>query len=287
MTAPLDWTRDGTDWPNREASRFVAASGLRWHVQLMGEGPVCLLLHGTGSATHSWRDLAPLLATRFTVLSLDLPGHGFTEPLPARRLSLPGMAAAIGELLAHLELRPALAVGHSAGAALLARMALDGLIDTPSIVRFNGALRGFRGPAQLFFAPLAKMLVLNPLAPRLFAASATPASVDRMLRHTGSALDRQGVALYTRLLRNPGHVAGALGMMAGWDLADLERDIPRLAARLLLVAGSDDRAVPPDDAFAVKERVPGAEVVFRRKCGHLLHEEQPQAAAEIVFAAVA
>ncbi|NBQ74895.1 MAG: alpha/beta hydrolase, partial [Acetobacteraceae bacterium] len=56
------WEKDGRDWPNRTASRFVEAGGLNWHVQLMGQGPCLLLLHGTAAATHSWRDLAPLLA---------------------------------------------------------------------------------------------------------------------------------------------------------------------------------------------------------------------------------
>ena len=60
-----NWERDGRDWPNREASRFVHAAGLRWHVQVMGSGPVVLLLHGTGAATHSWRDLMPKLAERW------------------------------------------------------------------------------------------------------------------------------------------------------------------------------------------------------------------------------
>ncbi|MDU3043759.1 MAG: alpha/beta hydrolase, partial [Bradyrhizobium sp.] len=62
MSDKPNWSVDGKDWPNRAASRFVDAAGLRWHVQMMGEGPVALLAHGTGAATHSWRDLAPLLA---------------------------------------------------------------------------------------------------------------------------------------------------------------------------------------------------------------------------------
>ena len=88
-----DWAVDGADWPNREASRFVAAGGYRWHVQHMGQGPVCLLLHGTGAATHSWRDVMPALATRFTVISCDLPGHGFTHANFGQRVTLPAMAA--------------------------------------------------------------------------------------------------------------------------------------------------------------------------------------------------
>ena len=67
----------------------VAAGGLRWHVQVAGDGPVLLLLHGTGAATHSWRDLLPLLAERFTVVAPDLPGHGRSDgPVPETYVSL-------------------------------------------------------------------------------------------------------------------------------------------------------------------------------------------------------
>ena len=124
----LVWSRDGADWPNRDASNFVEAAGIRWHVQQMGEGPSLLLIHGTGAATHSWRGLLPLLAQHFSVIAPDLPGHGFTQSPPSHRLSLPGMAADLGALLRKLEVRPEIAVGHSAGAAILARMCLAGRI---------------------------------------------------------------------------------------------------------------------------------------------------------------
>jgi magnesium chelatase accessory protein len=124
----LDFARDGADWPNREASRFVEAGGLNWHVQVMGQGPDLLLLHGTGGATHSWRDLAPLLAQHFRVVAPDLPGHGFTMARRAPDLSLPGMAASIAALIGRLGLKPEVVVGHSAGAAILARLCLDSAI---------------------------------------------------------------------------------------------------------------------------------------------------------------
>ena len=57
MSRYPDWATDGRDWPNREASSIVREGGYEWHVQMMGSGPVCLLLHGTGAATHSWRTM--------------------------------------------------------------------------------------------------------------------------------------------------------------------------------------------------------------------------------------
>ena len=88
-------TRPGAGWPNRDASRTVRAAGLDWHVQVAGAGPVLLLAHGTGAATHSWRGMVPLLARHFTVVAPDLPGHGFTQAPANARMSLPGMAAAL------------------------------------------------------------------------------------------------------------------------------------------------------------------------------------------------
>jgi magnesium chelatase accessory protein len=102
-----------------------------------------------------------------------------------------------------------------------------------------------------------------------------------MIRDTGSSLDPQGVDFYTRLVRHPAHVAGALGMMADWDLKPLVRDLPRLRPPLLLVVGTKDRAIPPDDAIAVRERLPTAQIV-RLPGGHLVHEERPEEVAAII-----
>lgn len=279
----LIWGMDGRDWPHRDYSRFIEAGGLRWHVQRMGEGPILLLVHGTGAATHSWRDLAPLLARGFTVIAPDLPGHGFTDPMKPAALSLPGMAAALAALLRLFQIEPAIVVGHSAGAALLARFCLDRALAPRLLVSLNGALLPFEGMAGLLFPPMAKLVLLNPLAPRLFAWSADQAAVARILRGTGSRIDRRGVELYARLLGNAGHVSGALGMMANWDLAALDRDLARLMTPVVLVAAQGDKAVKPADAEKARAMLMTARVRYIGGLGHLAHEETPDKIAELIF----
>lgn len=283
MNRRLDWERDGRDWPNRHASRLVRAGGLRWHVQLLGAGPVVLLAHGTGAATHSWRELAPLLARHFSVVAPDLPGHGFTGAPAARRLSLPGMAEALAALLDALDVAPALAVGHSAGAAVLARMALDGAITPRALVSLNGALLPLPGLQGRVFPPMARLLAATPLVPRMFAWRASErAAVERLIRSTGSALDPAGTDYYARLVRSPGHVAATLAMMAHWDLRPLARDLPRLAVPLTLVVGGSDRTVPPAEARRVRALLPAARMVTLPGLGHLAHEEKPEAVAALI-----
>ncbi len=286
MVERLHWERDGRDWPNRAASRFLRVGNVHWHVQEFGQGPVLLLVHGTGASTHSWRALAPLLATHFRVIVPDLPGHGFTTIVANDRLSLPGMARSLDQLLRAIDVRPALAIGHSAGAAVLIRMALDGQIAPQALVSLNGALMPFAGLAGQLFPMMANVLFLNPLAPRLFAWSASDRSrVERLIRDTGSTLEREGVTLYQRLFRSVRHVGSALGMMASWDLKPLLRDLPRLRTPLILVVGSNDRAVPPATAEQVRGRLPSAEIITLPDLGHLAHEEQPQAVVDIVMTA--
>lgn len=274
--------RPPRDWPNREASRLVTAAGIRWHVQVMGSGPAVLLLHGTGAATHSWRALAPLLAQNFTVVAPDLPGHGFTGRLPGRA-SLPAMAAAVADLLRALDVAPALAIGHSAGAAILARMALDRSIAPAALVSLAGALLPLGGPVGRLFSPLAGLLALTPLVPRIFAWTASDdRAVERLIRETGSAIEPAGMALYARLLRDPGHVGGALAMMADWNLDALDRALPSLPVPLVLVVGSRDRTIPPEQAEAVRRRVPGSRIVRLSGAGHLVHEERPEQVAALI-----
>lgn len=281
----LDWQTDGGDWPNREASRFVRAAGLNWHVQIAGTGPDLLLLHGTGAATHSWGGVLPRLAQQYRVIAPDLPGHGFTDGVGPSGLSLTGMSTRLKGLIETLGAAPQLGVGHSAGAAILARMSLDRLADLSDIISLNGAFVPLFGAAGLVMPTLARVVANVPfLADVLAWRGAERTAVERLLASTGSHIAPQGIALYQRLFSSRQHVAAALGMMAQWDLPGLWRDLPGLDCRLHLVATSGDLTIPATQAYDVAARVgPHADVVMLRGLGHLAHEEAPDLLADRVL----
>ncbi len=285
MTDRLSWERHGPVWPMSEVSRFVEAGGLRWHVQTMGEGPVALLLHGTAASTHSWARIAPLLARRFTVVAPDLPGHAFTGASPREHLTLPGMAGAVAALLRAMDISPALVIGHSAGAAVMIELAATGRIAAPALVGINAALRPFDGVAGIVFAPLAKLLVLNPFAARIFAwRGSDRTAVQRLLAGTGSQVDAQSLDCYVRLFSTTSHVAGTLAMMANWDLSAMPQRIRSLPERLLLLTGTADLAVPSDQAFGIRDIARNVDVRILRGAGHLAHEESPEQVAQEILA---
>jgi magnesium chelatase accessory protein len=285
-----DWDQLRPDWPNSAASRFIVAEGLCWHVQTLdaagADAPLVLLIHGTGASTHSWAGLAVHLKGRFRIVMIDLPGHGFTERPGSAGLTLPGMAASLSGLCRTLGVEPDIVVGHSAGAAVLARMCLDGGINPRTLVSINGAFEPFRGGASGLFSSIARVLFLNPLTPRLFAWRARdPALVARLIRQTGSDIGADALKRYRTLFICPDHVAGALGMMANWDLRPLVRDLPRLAPRMLLIVCGRDAAIAPEVGFRVRDLLGerGAIVEYVRELGHLAHEERPEDVARMIL----
>lgn len=284
MTARLVWDRDGRDWPNRDASQFVHAAGFRWHVQRAGTGTPVLLLHGSGASTHSFEDLFPLLAQRFHVIAPDLPGQGFSEEPPAQAFSMAGMARATADLLRKLDVEPQLIIGHSAGAAVGVRMSLDHLAAPKAIIGINAALLPFEAAAAPIYSGLAKLLALNPFVPWAFASLARRgATVDRLIDETGSRISARGLEFYRLLAGMTSHVGATLRMMANWNLAGLQKELPKLETPLHLLIGSRDRTISPRRAYEVKKLVPHCEVISLQGLGHLAHEEEPALIADHIF----
>ncbi|HEX5644463.1 MAG TPA: alpha/beta fold hydrolase BchO [Erythrobacter sp.] len=286
MSRTMRWDSEGRDWPHRAHSRFIRAGGLTWHVQQMGDGPALLLLHGTGASTHSWHRVMPLLAQRFTVIAPDLPLHAFTggEPVSARA-SLPAMAHAVAALIEATGIRPAALVGHSAGAAIALQAVLQGAVGQQTrVIGFNPALMPFPGAAAQIFPGMAKMLLLNPLVPRVFAGVAKFAGDPaRFLeRSTGSRTDPVSLACYGKLFANHHHCRGALAMMAHWDLERFSRRLGDIASPVLLVHSRGDLAVPMDSVEAATARIPGTRLELMGDLGHLAHEEAPELAAGLI-----
>jgi magnesium chelatase accessory protein len=295
MGERLQWQREGRDWPHRESSRFVTAGGVQWHVQCMPyrnpksqstTGPDLLLIHGTGASTHSWRGLMQRLSRKFHVVAPDLPGHGFSGPPSGHNYSLTGMSKSLGALLKKLDVNPEIVVGHSAGAAILLQMCVDGYIKPRHIISLNGALLPLNGLPGEIFSPLAKLLSRSSLVPRFFAWRATdPIVLDRLLSSTGSSIDPHGAQLYGALISNQHHAAAALKMMAQWDLRPLKMALPTLAdggKSLTVVVAENDRTVSPREAQRVQALLPAATVVTLKKLGHLAHEENPDQICELV-----
>ena len=277
----MRWPDDLGGWPNAETSRRVDLAPYRFHLQEAGppDAPAMLLLHGAGGATHSWRDVLMPLAAHYRVLAPDLPGHGFSTLGAAALSGLGPMTRAVDGLCAALGRSPEILVGHSAGAAIALRLALDRQArgDPPAaVIGINPALADFDGIAGWLFPMAAKALAATPFAATLLMAGGSARDrTRRLIEGTGSDLDAAGIAAYARLFSDRAHVDGVLQMMARWSLGGLRRDLGRLDVPCLFLLGGRDRAVPPDTIRKLPAMPPDTRVETCPEAGHLLHEEQP------------
>lgn len=279
----MRWPDDAQDWPLTEHSQQILHRPHRWHVQIGGDGQEVLLLHGAGGATQSFRGLFPLLTKTHRVITVDLPGQGFTQLGAQQRCGLDHMAEDLLSLCRNQGWAPDMIVGHSAGVAIALRMWELGLRPDKGIVGINAALGNFKGVAGWLFPMMAKALAITPFSASLFANTTTRNSVRNLVQGTGSTLDQDGLELYYRLATDKTHVDATLSMMAQWSLDGLLGRLGQIDTPVHLITGLSDKAVPPSVSNDAVRVLPDAKLTELRNLGHLAHEEDPVTIANLIL----
>ena len=99
-------------------SHFFADDGEKIHLQVSGEGPPIVMLHGWTASHQEWFPFLGALTSHHTVYRWDARGHG-PHPAPRHPPTVQRMARDLKNLLEHFDLHDAVAVGHSMGALTL------------------------------------------------------------------------------------------------------------------------------------------------------------------------
>ncbi|MDP9486728.1 MAG: alpha/beta hydrolase [Actinomycetota bacterium] len=149
------------------------------HYEVHGTGEPLLLVHGTGLSLRVWDPVVRLLATRRTVIAVDLPGFGLSPPVtPGIPPTPAGFAGVLADLLRRLGHHSAHVAGNSVGGWTALEMAKLGAAR--SVVALSPAglwarraplydvlsLRGTRRFSRLF-DPVMPALLSRPLGRKL------------------------------------------------------------------------------------------------------------------------
>jgi pimeloyl-ACP methyl ester carboxylesterase len=112
------------------------------HVRRAGSGPGLVCLHANASTSGQWRELMERLSDRYRVLAPDLHGAGKSPDWPSRaEIALRDEARFIAPVLAEAGV-PYTLVGHSYGAAVALRVALDAPERVRAIAVYEPTLFG-------------------------------------------------------------------------------------------------------------------------------------------------
>lgn len=149
----------------RERSRIrLNVNGYSFVVHSSGpqDGSVFLILHGIGLSHRPYKKLAAQLARFGRVMVLDLPGFGSTGA-PRETLTVEEYGRLIALVLARLEVRSVVAIGHSMGAQFALELALQEPDTVSHLVMIGPVVDSRRRTALRQSLALARDSVLEPI----------------------------------------------------------------------------------------------------------------------------
>jgi 2-succinyl-6-hydroxy-2,4-cyclohexadiene-1-carboxylate synthase len=109
----------------------MVLNDVSYSYEVNGEGPKVLLLHGFTGSKSNWNEVTSILSERYTVITLDLIGHGETDsPNHADRYEIGNVCEDINLFLEKLKINSIHIIGYSMGG----RLALAFSIAYPHLV---------------------------------------------------------------------------------------------------------------------------------------------------------
>lgn len=250
-------------------------------LELEGEGPPLLLLHGFADSADTWRRTLDRLARHGRrALALDLPGFGTAGRLkPGPVLpQLDAFAAAAVMRLADETGEAPVAVGNSLGGCVSLRLGERDDLDLAGIVPVAPA--GLDHPAWFRIiesAPLVRVLLVSPLPlPERVVRGAVGAAYRQLAFARPRATAHEVVAAFTSHHRDRRAVARylATGRRLLPELV-FPFDLARIRAPVLLVWGENDRMVSSKGSRHILEALPSTTYELIEGCGHCPQIEEP------------
>lgn len=287
LTRPrdVDWTKNREKVFHSEHSLFTEVGGVRVHYQEVGrkDAPPLVLIHGFASSTLVWSSVFLKLADAgFRVIVPDLLGYGYTGKPRDGEYTIEAQARLMRGLLDALDLERVCLVGSSYGGAVAATCALD---DPQRIERLVlvGAVSNNR-PLRFTLLRLFSSPVLGDvLSPFLIGSRRLlRMRMKRVYDRHSWVLDERRVDARHLPLRAAGTQRAIIRTVRAWDAERVSRDAHLIRQPTLLLWGENDPDVPLSDGERLRDEIPDSRLVVFRNCGHLPHEEFPQAFTEVV-----
>lgn len=104
--------------------------------QISGSGPALVLLHGFLESKAIWNDFTEILQNDFTVLAIDLPGHGESELIDEVH-SMQFMAETVKAVLEAEKIKKAVLAGHSMGGYVALQFTVENKEMVKGLVLFH------------------------------------------------------------------------------------------------------------------------------------------------------
>ena len=269
--------------------RIATSDGGSLHLVEAGSGQPLVLLHGVTLQWWVWSPLFHLLSDRFRVIAWDMRGHGGSEA-GTDGVTLEAAGRDLVEVLEHLDLSDAIAVGHSMGGMAIGRS----VVDHPDRLNARSAGLVFLATAATSVSPRFVAGYLGAgagvLAGKADRANAVP--VDRLWRPGdlsasliriafGKEPSADAIEAVRQMIID---VPTVTSVEAGAAILnhDLTDDLGAYEGPAMVIVGSDDHLTPPRMAERIARLLPQAELHVLEGVGHQVMQEQPRRLGELL-----
>lgn len=238
-----------------------------------------LLIHGLLGGSFCWRFSLPVLAANYTVHAVDLPGLAFSDDAGID-CSMSSQAERLFRFIEIKDWRELTVIGCSFGGAIAMMLAAKDSLNAGRIGSL--VLCAPVNPWSQFGA--GRIRLFNTVLGGWFLRATLPIShpvhgiaVRRMYGDPGR-MPGDAVEGYRRSVLRPGRARNVLSALRNWqrDVDTLQKLIPQIKVRTLLLWGDRDGAVDPRSAVQMQKQLQNVELKIIRGAGHLPFEEEPE-----------
>jgi pimeloyl-ACP methyl ester carboxylesterase len=280
-----DWRKCRDVVFHSEHSCFIDVDGVRVHYQEAGDehAPTMVLIHGFASSTLVWSKVfLKLAAAGYRVIAPDMLGYGYSAKPRKGEYTIDGQAKLLVRLLDRLRIPRAIFAGSSYGGAVAATCALD-YPDRVEKLILVGAVNNNR-PLEFTLMRLFGSPVFGDVVSPLLIGSRRllRRRMKRVYDRHSWVLDERRVDARHLPLRAAGTQRAIIRTVRGWDAERISRDAHLIKQPALLLWGENDLEIPLADGERLHAEIPGSRLIVFLNCGHIPHEEYPDAFTNVV-----
>jgi len=260
-------------------SNFLNTDEFRIHYTHAGEGEPLILIHGSCAWMYSFRHIIPVLAKKFSVYALDMPGNGYTVPTcdnPDYNLKM--MSKSILNFMDNKQIEQATLIGHSSGGGWALHFATLHPERIKKLVLIDS--NGFDVPETLTFR-LFYIPIIGELFAKFFTFEDVKKGYEDGFYNKSLVSDTMVQETMTPLTFFHNRKAQWLSIRnQDWRITELA--MPQIQIPTLVIWGKYDQYLDFSLADRFKQIMPNIQLVVIDQCGHAAHEEQADKVNELI-----
>ncbi|WP_240335374.1 alpha/beta fold hydrolase [Pseudotabrizicola algicola] len=263
------------------SGEFVLVEGRRVHLQVAGEGPDLVLIHGAnGNLREFTFAMMDQLSDRYRVIAVDRPGLGYSDALPEDEASVAAQAQVLRQAVAQVGAQNPVVLGQSYGGTVALAWALQAppaalvLVSSPSLP--------WPGELDIWYritASAVGRIAILPLASAFVSHSYVRRAIDGVFapQHVPEGYaDHLGIDLILRKSSMATNAMQINGLRP--QVEKMQQDYPRLTLPIELVHGDADTIVPLHiHSKPLSQMIANAALTVLEGAGHMPHHTHPEA----------